>query len=211
VLRTRAPLTIASPFDLHVLGPPQTFALSQDQTLQFELCSIMIEDSLEPSTGCRCRPAAFAAVHDPTGCGLEVHVPTSVMSWFPSSTIQFSGSVSRRPGPSRGGRLMLAHPFPSSFFLTGFSFQTRGDVRLASYIHREPGVPFCSCPTSVRKSASKSQLLARTLRPEAGGTGWLEGRRGLPRTLFPVKRLFAAKFSLRGSGRPEPPRRRSEG
>ena len=34
VLRTRAPLTIASPFDLHVLGPPLTFALSQDQTLQ---------------------------------------------------------------------------------------------------------------------------------------------------------------------------------
>src|SRR5690606_19412286 len=25
-----------SPFDLHVLGPPQTFALSQDQTLQFD-------------------------------------------------------------------------------------------------------------------------------------------------------------------------------
>ena len=41
MLRTRAPLTIASAFDLHVLGPPQTFALSQDQTLQFELCSIM--------------------------------------------------------------------------------------------------------------------------------------------------------------------------
>ena len=43
MLRTRAPLS--SPpkrrfsFDLHVLSPPQTFALSQDQTLQFELCS----------------------------------------------------------------------------------------------------------------------------------------------------------------------------
>ena len=40
VLRTRAPLS--SPkrfsFDLHVLGPPQTFALSQDQTLQFDSC-----------------------------------------------------------------------------------------------------------------------------------------------------------------------------
>ena len=38
VLRTRAPLTAPknSPFDLHVLGPPQTFALSQDQTLQFD-------------------------------------------------------------------------------------------------------------------------------------------------------------------------------
>ena len=38
VLLTRTPLS--SPkgfsFDLHVLGPPQTFALSQDQTLQFE-------------------------------------------------------------------------------------------------------------------------------------------------------------------------------
>ena len=39
MLRTRAPLS--SPkrfsFDLHVLGPPQTFALSQDQTLQFDV------------------------------------------------------------------------------------------------------------------------------------------------------------------------------
>jgi hypothetical protein len=49
VLRTRAPLS--SPkgfsFDLHVLGPPQTFALSQDQTLQFDLaehtkCSMLV-------------------------------------------------------------------------------------------------------------------------------------------------------------------------
>src|SRR5690606_7172461 len=34
------PLVVAHPFDLHVLGPPQTFALSQDQTLQFE-CSAL--------------------------------------------------------------------------------------------------------------------------------------------------------------------------
>lgn len=43
VLRTRAPLStlpkVSFSFDLHVLGPPQTFALSQDQTLQFELGS----------------------------------------------------------------------------------------------------------------------------------------------------------------------------
>ena len=38
VLRTRAPLSPPKwfSFDLHVLGPPQTFALSQDQTLQFD-------------------------------------------------------------------------------------------------------------------------------------------------------------------------------
>ena len=34
VLRTRAPLSIATPCDLHVLGAPLTFVLSQDQTLQ---------------------------------------------------------------------------------------------------------------------------------------------------------------------------------
>ena len=37
VLRTRPPLyshRSAFSFDLHVLGPPLTFALSQDQTLQ---------------------------------------------------------------------------------------------------------------------------------------------------------------------------------
>ena len=34
VLLTRAPLGIATPFDLHVLGTPPAFTLSQDQTLQ---------------------------------------------------------------------------------------------------------------------------------------------------------------------------------
>ena len=43
VLRTRAPLSTPKgfSFDLHVLGPPQTFALSQDQTLQFDLIGFM--------------------------------------------------------------------------------------------------------------------------------------------------------------------------
>ena len=34
VLRTRSPLSIAAPFDLHVLGTPPAFILSQDQTLR---------------------------------------------------------------------------------------------------------------------------------------------------------------------------------
>ena len=40
VLLTRTPRyrgRIPFAFDLHVLGPPRTFALSQDQTLQLEL------------------------------------------------------------------------------------------------------------------------------------------------------------------------------
>ena len=41
VLRTRAPLYSplrAFPFDLHVLGTPPAFVLSQDQTLQLRVC-----------------------------------------------------------------------------------------------------------------------------------------------------------------------------
>ena len=47
VLRTRAPLSPTPKsefsFDLHVLGPPQTFALSQDQTLQFDAVLASVE------------------------------------------------------------------------------------------------------------------------------------------------------------------------
>jgi hypothetical protein len=35
VLLTRAPLCIATAFDLHVLSLPPAFVLSQDQTLKF--------------------------------------------------------------------------------------------------------------------------------------------------------------------------------
>ena len=34
VLRTRSPVTLAGPLDLHVLSTPPAFVLSQDQTLQ---------------------------------------------------------------------------------------------------------------------------------------------------------------------------------
>ena len=37
VFRTRSPLEIAPPLDLHVLGIPPAFNLSQDQTLHFKV------------------------------------------------------------------------------------------------------------------------------------------------------------------------------
>ena len=43
VLRTRAPRYYPLrefPFDLHVLGTPPAFVLSQDQTLQLRVCSL---------------------------------------------------------------------------------------------------------------------------------------------------------------------------
>ncbi len=44
-LLTRAPLCIATSFDLHVLGTPPAFVLSQNQTLQFKFC--LIEQSFK--------------------------------------------------------------------------------------------------------------------------------------------------------------------
>ena len=37
MLRTRAPLSPKTSFDLHVLGMPPAFILSQDQTLKFDV------------------------------------------------------------------------------------------------------------------------------------------------------------------------------
>jgi hypothetical protein len=102
-------------------------------------------------------------------------------------------------GAVAGWETYARHPFPSSFFLAGIFFSRSQDVRLASHIHRSSGVPICSLllpsGSPLRRAGFSFGLLS-----EAGGTGWLEGRRGLPRTLFPVKRLFAAKFSLRAPG-----------
>jgi hypothetical protein len=41
VLLTRAPLSIATAFDLHVLGTPPAFVLSQNQTLQLNLKKVL--------------------------------------------------------------------------------------------------------------------------------------------------------------------------
>jgi hypothetical protein len=58
VLRTRAPLSPPKgfSFDLHVLSPPQTFALSQDQTLQFDAC--LPDQLLSCQDFCFCHRAA---------------------------------------------------------------------------------------------------------------------------------------------------------
>ena len=127
MLRTRAPLTIASPFDLHVLGPPQTFALSQDQTLQFELALIMAEQLVGAA-----RPVVGVALlfsqrgGDPTGCGLEVHVPTSVvlvsLFHYPVFRERLASA-----GPFAGWETYARSPVSSSFFLSRFS-QVRPEV-----------------------------------------------------------------------------------
>ena len=47
VLLTRSPLLPKKALDLHVLSPPQAFALSQDQTLQFNLV-LYLPNKAEP-------------------------------------------------------------------------------------------------------------------------------------------------------------------
>ena len=50
MLLTRLPLPVAEAFDLHVLGLPPAFVLSQDQTLKLnEICSRLVTISLDES------------------------------------------------------------------------------------------------------------------------------------------------------------------
>ena len=130
MLRTRAPLTIASAFDLHVLGPPQTFALSQDQTLQFELCSHHDRTRTLACLSSDRLSVSLPLGRDPTGCrpsGLRSHkrrygFPLPLSSFqgaspredsrhSPASWPALPGAApSRRPLRGEGRRVVLAAP-----------------------------------------------------------------------------------------------------
>ncbi len=69
VFLTRAPLTPKGPFDLHVLGTPPAFILSQDQTLHEFVCRFRY--SLEQLLADRARLSHSSAVkvHKRAVCG----------------------------------------------------------------------------------------------------------------------------------------------
>ena len=111
VLRTRAPLTAPKdcPFDLHVLGPPQTFALSQDQTLQFDAC-VCHSGAVAPVTGMADlaidrvpQALAFAVRAAAEGCLAS----RERFSWLPLPRTSFQGASARRRG-ARGTRFGAA-------------------------------------------------------------------------------------------------------
>ena len=90
MLRTRAPLVVANPFDLHVLGPPQTFALSQDQTLQFESARRIRRSGNRPcpsgpASGCE---SLRSSLSHKRSCKTLIGVSLSASS----SSLQFSGN-----------------------------------------------------------------------------------------------------------------------
>ncbi len=103
-LLTRPPLTYVSlgfnisPFDLHVLGTPPAFILSQDQTLMFCVCL-----SLAGSSGLVLLSLLFSGLYLP-GSGLF----RPGVSAFP---------VSPAPGgPAAAGRVMAPFRYGSSEF-----------------------------------------------------------------------------------------------
>ena len=192
MLRTRAPLTIASPFDLHVLGPPQTFALSQDQTLQFELCSIMIEDSLEPSTGCRCRPAAFAARFTTRrGVDSKSTYPQASCLGFPLPLSSFQGA-SRVGRAARGVGDLCSLTVPVKFFLAGF-FQPgqMSDSRLPSTANRVSSFRSCRFQSG---SPPRSPGVSLGLLSKLGGPGGSKGGGVYPEPCFPSSAFSQRSF-----------------
>ena len=113
MLRTRAPLVVANPFDLHVLGPPQTFALSQDQTLQFTLTSLCWCSSLCSIYFCFClalaSPIRACALLSWSGAD-EVRVAVSGFA-FPHASFERSSSRAEAlVGRSFDDRLLFRYP-----------------------------------------------------------------------------------------------------
>ena len=101
VLLTRSPLTHvtrrSSAFDLHVLGPPPAFVLSQDQTLR---------RNLRPTPPKRCWPSNQLVRHHPKA------VPTRVRGrsghQIPADQAQVNGG---RPKPATAVRTVLFELF----------------------------------------------------------------------------------------------------
>src|SRR5262249_27149316 len=109
VLLTRAPLYRGrSPFscDLHVLGAPLTFALSQDQTLQLRTVSVLREVRLRASHGSRNVPRILPGRDRTDGThSLRMAIRFS-----------FQGTSSARQGRREGrGSLVKRHPLSRNF------------------------------------------------------------------------------------------------
>ena len=64
MLRTRLPLPVARAFDLHVLGLPPAFVLSQDQTLKlYEIRCLTSHISIDESQAHSQQPHGAAMVY----------------------------------------------------------------------------------------------------------------------------------------------------
>ena len=115
VLLTRAPLySDRSPFalDLHVLGAPPTFALSQDQTLQLAFCDTLIFEAPNLSLSLD----SEELTQEPTN--LLLSVCYSVFKDRIVSTVTFVSRPALRPFVSEGARTIFRFRRPVNYFFS---------------------------------------------------------------------------------------------
>ncbi len=87
MLRTRSPLSLARPFDLHVLGTPPAFILSQDQTLR-QLTPTCVGQQAHT---CACLGSLHHVnprIHMPASCAWLVFSHSSVVKVRPPGSPQ---------------------------------------------------------------------------------------------------------------------------
>jgi hypothetical protein len=102
VLLTRLPLTPKGAFDLHVLGLPPAFVLSQDQTLKFERFILDTNHSelTERHTRRRFRPRGGLQPKT-TPEGVSAHEPVSKPRPHPKASPPTNASRRSKPSDSR--------------------------------------------------------------------------------------------------------------
>jgi hypothetical protein len=151
VLRTRSPVVLADPHDLHVLSTPPAFVLSQDQTLQ--------EFDIARSSN-RCHHAvALDSVSESLNCSGQAlpDVPNRRQFNELTSHIQIPNSIVKKQFVALGDSLQLYPLLPESSTPLGKLYQQRSAD--------EPGAPpLQTAQTTLAKSTTWLRITQTTLR-----------------------------------------------
>jgi hypothetical protein len=157
VLRTRPPLGIAPPLDLHVLGTPPTFVLSQDQTRQLNPARWLSPSALASSLS-----NIFVYPLKPPGFS-RLSLSSSFQRTSPTFSALFSEAASGRERrssnlPDRVNRFLppvvafLDHPADLGLGRPAFSHSTslfrRGSIALILALAAASGALYCASKRS---------------------------------------------------------------
>ena len=151
------------------------------------------------------RPVVGVATSRPRPDGVRIFrssVPQASL-WFPSSSIQFSGSVTfvAATGVSAtGGDFYSRSGTSSSLFYLTFRVALSGDAETCGLNFSTTALAVAATLSGHLSRASKKRRLRRFVFSGLPVAGALEGRRGLTPSLFPVKSR-AKVFSRSGERR----------
>jgi hypothetical protein len=178
-LLTRPPLKPPpkerSPFDLHVLGAPPAFVLSQDQTLSF----ILFPNQHGPSSGDRCPMQNTAAKLSPPSLRALRHHIGHPQGSRPTG---LKGNDELLPEPPTTPRLTAT----SASGMSGKKPRVTSDAPRTSDppSGRRPRIPSCLSIHHVKQQTPRNQAVAIRPRRSVSGTRYIDSSPARLKALF---------------------------